>query len=101
MAEVGQEMKKLEWRTHKPNMGPPVEQAYVGKIKVGYYRWSLSQSKSDPEKYDFCCLLPGFIKSSGFVSTSEEAKDRIEKMVASWFSAVSDDVDKKDIANGV
>lgn len=94
-------MKKIEWRTYMPNMGPSIEQAYLGKVKVGYYQWSISRSKDETEKYDFFCLLPGFIKSFGAVSTQEEAKARIEKMVDSWFSAVSDDVDKKDIANQI
>lgn len=80
-------MKQIEWKTSSPRIGPSVEQAFLGRVKIGYARYSINKSKGDPSAYDFGCMLPGITKNQAFGErpTLSEAKEMVERLTTSWF----------------
>jgi hypothetical protein len=62
--------------------------AYMGRVRVGWAGWSATGSKIDVSKYAASVLLPG-VKIEGKFMTEDEAKAKVEKVVAFWVNAAS------------
>lgn len=61
------------------------EQLRIGKVIVGSAGYDPIGPKSDPNKYNCHCLLPGIKQAAERYATLEEAKARLERMVNTWF----------------
>lgn len=73
---------KWEKQTAKYASG---ENYRVGKVVVGSAGYSATVSKSEPNKYECHCLLPGIKQAGEKYATLDEAKARLERMVSTWF----------------
>lgn len=60
--------------------------AYLGKIRVGWAGYTATGSKSDVEKYAGSVMLPG-VKVEGKFMTDEDAQRRVEEVVGVWVRA--------------
>lgn len=61
----------------------------LGKVIVGSAFYA-SGSRDESAKFKCECLLPGIKQSDIRYTTIDEAKARLERMVAAWFSWVKD-----------
>lgn len=58
----------------------------VGKVIVGSVFYSGTRGRDDPRKYAVNIMLPGIKPPTDHYVTIDEAKARLEHMVATWFS---------------
>lgn len=75
----------IEWKPSKAKYMSGND-AYLGKIRVGWAGYSATGSKNDAEKYAGSVLLPG-VKVEGKFMTDEDAQRRVEQVVSEWVRA--------------
>jgi hypothetical protein len=80
-------VKEIQWKRFQPGIGPPIERAYVGELRVGFVNLSISGARGDAPAYNYECLLPGIKRetSKGQGKSEAEAKGHLEKMIRAWF----------------
>lgn len=80
-----------EWRWARavPVYGPAYVRLYVGKWMVGSVSHSIFKSKGSTPMFSVSTRLPGLKPDLGEFQSEADAKARLLKAVAHWFSGVS------------
>jgi len=81
-------MKNFKWITNPAKYGSG-ELLVMGNVTIGRADYSM-RSKSEPITYRCVCFLPGIKQAEEKYPTIDAAKARLERMVTTWFSWVSE-----------